>query len=383
MNHIFDIQNFGAVNDGSTDCSAAITAACMAALGCGGAVVVPPGNFRIDSPIVIGPVAANISIMGFGQNVSKIVAHSCSGLDFTFAMDGARQPWTLDMRDIGLVAEGACGKAIRISYGDVLEIQDHNNPGPSLTNVAISLGLGGSWDFGVILRNAWNSILTNVWAVGDSCGGQWGMMEGAGLLMKGANVNTHLNSCRFNFWADGVLVEASDQEINSEGLFLTNCSMVGVKRGVNIAGNPLAKTPRMSTLTVTGGLIEIRAGGVEAADVSAGIFLTSVWTALISGMQILAEKIDLPEGKVTYGILGMDCAGVVATCCDLNAVHHGFHIGGNSKACSAHGCTFTNCKEQVVFAPSAVEGRSYGHVRFNNAPFEWSWGGGNKIGFEE
>lgn len=380
MNTIFDITLFGAKGDGTTDDTGAIQAAVMAALGCCGAVLIPPGRFKITAPISFPFVAANLSIFGMGSNVSRILAHGCSGLEFEFAMDEAQQPYGVNLRDFAIVAVGACPKAVRISYGEPTVISDHDHAGPSLENIQIVSNAQGAWEYGIVLKSAWNCTLTNVWVSGDSFGGKWGELRGAGLLLRDTCVNTHLNSCRFNYFADGVLVECRMDGVNSEGLFIANCSMVGVQRGVTIMGNPHAPAARMSTLTMTGGLIECRVGGVGPEIVSAGVYLTHVWTALITGVQILTEALP-PEGKVTYGILGIDCAGVVATGCDLNAVLHGFHIGGESKSCCCSSTTFTNCKEQVVYAPNTIDSRSYGNVRFNDPEFEWSWSDQNKIGF--
>jgi hypothetical protein len=60
------VADFGAVGDGSTDCSAAITAA-LAAVPAYGTLVFPAGTYIIDSPIVIP--SSNITIDGQGARL--------------------------------------------------------------------------------------------------------------------------------------------------------------------------------------------------------------------------------------------------------------------------------------------------------------------------
>lgn len=372
--------DFGAKLDGLTDDSDALQAAVMTALACNGCVLLPPGRMLISKCISFPETAANLSIMGCGSNVCVIVAKECQAFDFAFSQAGAQQPWGCQMTGFSIEASGECPLAISLSYGWPMVSNDHNSAPNCIRNVQIISGTGGWWNEGVKIVGAWNFLMDNLWVSGNSYGGDWGKLAGTGISFRGSCVNAHLVNVRCNFWADGIRVSTRQEGPNTEGMFISNPSMVGVKRGITVVGSPAAAAPRMSTLTVVGGLIECRVGGVSADEISAGIYLTDVWTALITGVQILTECLP-PEGKVTYGILGVDCAGVVATCCDLNAVSHGFHIAGTSKACSCHGNTFTNCKEQVVLAPNTVESRSYGNVTFNDPTFEWSWGGGNKVGF--
>jgi hypothetical protein len=372
--------DFGAKCDGVTDDSDALHGAVMTALACNGAVLLPPGRLLITKPISFPEVAANLSIMGCGSNVSVIVARETQAFDFTFAQRGAQQPWGCQLSGFAIEAEGECPLAVSLSYGWPSVSNDHNQAPNLIRHVQVVSGIGGYWKEGLKIVGAWNMMLENVWLSGNSCDGDWSKLSGTGINLRGSCVNCHMSNCRANFWADGILVTTRPDGPNTEGLFVNNCSMVGVKRGITVVGNKNAPAPRMSTLTVVGGLIECRVGGVSVEEISAGIYLTDVWTCLVTGVQILTECLP-PEGKVTYGILGIDSAGVVATACDINAVLHGFHIGGESRACACHGNTFTNVKEQVVLAPNTVQSRSYGNVQFNDPEFEWSWGGGNKMGF--
>jgi len=76
---IFDVKEFGAKGDGSTDDAPKIQAAIDAAGEKGGLVYFPPGNYLIDSSLLIGKVSgnrllgySNISIRGAGIGATTI-----------------------------------------------------------------------------------------------------------------------------------------------------------------------------------------------------------------------------------------------------------------------------------------------------------------------
>lgn len=339
--------------------------------------MIPPGSFLITQKIFFPTTAARIAVEGDGQNVSVIYARECDAFDFAFAQNGAQQPYGVVFRNIGIRALGKCGTGIRISYGHPNETQDHNQPSSSLSNVMIASDGEGSWDNGVELEGAWNVTLDNVFASGDSCGGNYWDMRGAGIVIKGMCVNIHLTNVRCNFFADGVLVK-SDPDRNTEGLFFANCSMVAVKRGLRFIGSITNATKRISTLTWVGGLIECRVLGVT--DGSAAFDLKGVWTALIGPCQMLSESINTGPYN-TYGVSAVDCHGVVVAGADINAWRFGVATSGDCRAISNHGNTFTNCGVQTVFNIGTTGSRSYGHVLVNNAPNEEDLDGSNKIGF--
>ena len=372
---MFNVLDFGAKPDGYFNCTEAFKAATLAALGTNGTVYIPSGSYLITEPICFPETAARIAFVGDSANTSLIYTQECGGFNLAFAQSGAQQPFGATIRNLGLHALGKCGEAIRISYGVPDVTNDHNQPSTLIRDVEIVSSVEGAYSAGVDLQGAWNPLLENVFASGDSCGGNWDGMKGDGIVLRGMCVNAHVSNCRLNFWANGLRAASKDNR-NTEGLFIANTSMVAVKRGVWITGDPNVVAPRISTLTMVGGLIELRVSGVEGT--SAAVWLQHVWTALITGVQVITDSIEKP---LTYGVVAEDSVGVVVSCCDMNAVNYGIHTAGVSRAINASSCTFTNCKHQLVFAPGTADSRSYGHVLFNNAPNELDYGILNKIGF--
>jgi hypothetical protein len=377
MKRTFNICAFGAVGDGAHDDSAAIQSALEAAVAANGCLYIPAGRFKTTSPIALEGLQSQVAIRGDGPNISVLQAHDGNDvLRLGFEQLGAMQPWGLNLMDVGFRAVGRAGTAITVSYGNPDVTSDHYRPSTVLRNVVIASDHLGSWSNGINITAAWNITMADVSVSGDSAGGNWDVMSGSGIHLNRLCVNAHFSNVRCNFWATGIFYHAEGGG-NTEGLFFSNCSLIAVQRGVWITGNGGEPTPRVSTVTWTGGLIECRVGGVAGG--SAAFHLVNVWTALITGVQLIAET--LPTTHTTYGLFLDNCAGLVLTGCDINAWHYGLFTVGACRAINSHGNTYTNCEIQNCFNQGAVASRSFGHVLFNNAPNDQDHAGVNKLGF--
>lgn len=375
---VFDIHDFGAVGNGTHDDWAAIQATIEAAIKHNGCVYVPPGRYLSRFTFDFEKLKCRISFRGDGANVSQIVFMDCrEGLNLRFEQEGAAQCFGVSIADLGFVARGYCGTALTLSYGDPIATSDHYQPSIVIRGVNIvSDNNGNTWDNGIRIGSAWNVSMTDVFISGDSAHGVWNRLHGHGIHFERMCVNAHLENVRCNFWAVGLLY-TRPEKANTEGIFCSNCSMVAVKRGVWIMGNPDAAAPRVSTLTWIGGMIECRVGGVDTG--SAAFHLVNVWTALISGCQMLAETLDV-DG-VTYGLFLDNCAGIVVTACDINAWKIGLATTGRCTAINSNGNAYTNCELQNCFTTGTTGSRSFGHTYYNNAPHDEDQSGENKMGF--
>jgi hypothetical protein len=333
-----------------------------------GVVRIPAGTHVIHE----GPIChlrASLAIIGEGEGVTRLVFDSCSGPMFFFEQEGAQQPHGLTIEGVSFVARGQCGTGIVVSYASPEATSDHYRQSVRLRDVSVSSGSDGSWRNGISIHDAWNITMDNVYVSGSSAGGVWDNLEGAGISLHRMCVNAHFTNVRTNFWAVGIEVHADRH--NTEGIFCSNCSMVGVKRGVWIRGNPSLTTGRISTFNWTGGMIEGRTGGVKGG--SAGIHLQNVWTALITGCQMITETITL-NVENTYGVIAQDCHGIVVSACDINAWTHGVFTTGDCRGILVANNTFTNTATQVVLNPGTVDSRSGPNVRVNDQLNEQDWG---------
>lgn len=365
---------FGVVGDGVNDDAAGIQQALNTAVKQDRCLYFSPGIYRLSRPIVLPPCSSRLSIRGDGANVTTLIGDGVSAFDLTFEQSGMQQPHGVTIRDIGFRALGTAGTALRISYGKPSLTSDHFRPSVSVSDVVVESGDTGHWADGIDIEGAWNVTLNNVFVSGNSCYGVWDDMSGAGVTLRGMCVNAHLTNVRTNFWAVGLKVHANGGP-NTEGVFCSNCSMVAVKRGVWIQGNP--EFQRISTFTWNGGLVECRVGGVVGG--SAAFHLQNVWTALITGCQMISETIT-ENLENTYGVVAQDSSGVVVSSCDINAFILGVATTGHCRAVCVHGNTFTNVANQVVFNEGTERSRSFGNVLFNGEPNEVDVSGLNEMG---
>lgn len=374
---IFNVISYGAVGNGSTDNYAAIQKCVLAAAAVNGCVYFPAGRYKSNRPITLVNSKAKISIRGDGPNVSVCVATAgVTFFAFSFQQLGITQPYGTNFEDLGFRPIGVAGTAISLDYGSPTATSDHFQPSTIIRNVVIASEEASSWSRGIYVRSAWNVCMTDVFISGSPQAGTWEALSGNAIEFERLCANSHFVNVHCNFWANGFFYSSGGGP-NTEGLFFSNCSMVAVKKGVYILGDASQPTPRMSTFTWSGGLIECRVGGV-VTNGGAAFHLVNVWTGLITGCQLITEA--LPPDP-TYGFFLDNCAGIVVTGCDINAWIYGLVSVNNSKAINSHGNTYTNVATQNLFGTATVGSRSYGHVYFNNAPNDVDQNGGNKLGF--
>lgn len=385
---VFDVTRapYGAVGDGSTDDYAAIQAAFNDAQAVNGCVYFPAGEYLIRTALsfqgAASPGRRSIALKGDGPNVSVLkAAAGVDGLDFVFAQSGALQPWGAVIMDLGFRTAGAAGTAIRISYGAPLVTNDHFEPSVVIRNVEIRSDDTHRWSNGIDLTSAWNVRLTDCFISGGSFGGAWRSLTGRGIALHRSCVNAHFVNCHCNFWATGFHYDTGTGpgDHNTEGLFFSNCSFVGVRKGVHIVGNPNYRigdllVPRVSGVTWHGGLIDLRSAGTPGG--SAAFHLVRVNEIMINGVMLANDALDL----TTYAVFADACNTMSIVGCNVYSFTYGFLTTGVCRAVVTSGSTFVNCQTQVVYSSETTGSRSFGHVRFNDPAHEWDQNGGNQMG---
>ena len=343
MKNVYNLYDFGAVGDGMTDDSQAlhdaIEVSLKRTLGC---VLIPPGDYycpRLPKDYSVNEFTS-LSFMGYGSNVSRLFLES--GLNLRLSQNGIHQAEGLTISDIGIhAANPDSGTALTISYGNPTISNEHYVVGPRIRGVSIVSGEGDAWGNGILLEGVWNPTLDDVFISGSSAGGNWNNMRGIGVELRGMCVNAHLSNVRTNFWATGLLAHGIRNNKNTEGIFCSNCDMVGVQRGVWLAGDAsITGAPRIHTLNWTGGMIENRVGGVTGG--SAAFHLQDVWGVSIVGCTMLTETWDCPT--TSYAVIAQDCRRVAVSSCDITAYHEGIYTTGACKAMSVIGNTFAAIK---------------------------------------
>lgn len=107
----FNVLDFGAVGDGTTNDTAAIQACIDAAVAAGGgAVFLPTGTYKITSAISV--ISPKISIYGEGADATVIQCLSCNGINITSPSTDRRTQFFEDFSLVGMTGSTANFAAI-------------------------------------------------------------------------------------------------------------------------------------------------------------------------------------------------------------------------------------------------------------------------------
>lgn len=343
--HVFNPIDFGAIGDGLTDDTVAISQALTRAIDKDGVLEIPPGKFLWKFPSNWALGEKQLSIKGYGPNVSRLLFGVAGGPSFNLAQYGIHQPYGINIQDVGLYPTvPAAGTALKISHGNPTSSNEHFTTPVILRNVIAASNDDTWWSNGIDLTACWEPTLTDVIVSGNAARGVWNNMGGVGVRLNRMCVNATLTNVKMNFWGVGLQAHA-DQGFNTEGTFCSNCSMVAVKRGVWLKGNPNVGAGRIHTLQWMGGMVENRVGGVHGG--SAAFHIENTWGVSIQGCQMIPETTECPE--TTYGVVVQDCKNVMIGGCDINAYHKGFYTTGECSGLIVCGNSFVHCETPVTF----------------------------------
>jgi hypothetical protein len=371
----FDPTELGAIGDGVADDFQALYQAFNAAITFRGHVRIPAGRYRTTQSLEFANLVTPLSVTGAGPNVATLISGSGQPiLILSFKQDGIHQPYGLNLEGVGFLPDGPCASPLIVSYGNPTATSDHYRCSTVIRNCWFASDDTNYFTNGPKFEAAWNvSISDCVFSGRGNLPEQnWNLLSGNGVSFTRMCVNTSFINCRFNFWATGVDVRG-----NTEGLFFSNCSMVAVKRGHWVVGDPADGAGRMSTFTWTGGMIELRVKGTDTG--SAGFHLVNVWSALITGCQVITDAIT-PAHGFSYGAFLDHCRGIVVTGCDLNAVDKGV-FARNCVAVNVHGNTSTNTAVMTELESGTILSRSHGNIRVDGKVQEIDQSGMNQVEF--
>jgi hypothetical protein len=202
----------------------------------GGVVSLQAGTYYVPAPLTFPPSPASrtIRVVGAGKTatVVKFQQAGVNGFDFTFTA----RPESVQISDLTLQADAACGKAVRFSYnlaqGDENVESDlwrHVHPGPTLRNVLIgTAGAGKSFSRGVELNWAYNSRILDCEFAGA------GASNGTAVYLDtGRGMNSFIRNCQIRDWHTAVeIADPGAGAKRHEGVWVSGNAITGVKRGV-------------------------------------------------------------------------------------------------------------------------------------------------------
>ncbi len=236
---LIDLRAYGAKCDGSTDDTAAATAAFQAAAAApyGAIIATPQGRCLFHSAMTLTIATAGVEIRGEGPDVSEwVYTQDTDGIDVTFASDGW---WTrgfgetgaaLRVNGLALVSAAPVGQgtgtALKV-IGD--SVTGRPSPNTSIEQVAMHGGLTTQgWGNGINVHDVSQLILRDdVWTgLNQSLGGV--ALEISGVQATNEAVNHIIDNFRCTFGAVCIKIDAGVQ-----GVFVANSNLNNVLGGVD------------------------------------------------------------------------------------------------------------------------------------------------------
>lgn len=219
---VFNVRDFGAVGNNSTDDYAAFLAAITAqqAASLGAVVYVPSGTYLLNTRLVISN-SRPLVIIGDGQ-ASRIAAAGAGGfLKATASASFANH----EFRNLRISANV---NSVGIETIGSPTTSSHEQKQLYVNNVVFDYGTS-VWAKGLVVTAANNGVINDCVFRGSTSGSN-GL--GNGIELVGFTVNLAITNCSFFAWEYGIYCPSYQ-----EGLFVTGCFIIQVKFGIYYASN--------------------------------------------------------------------------------------------------------------------------------------------------
>lgn len=319
--YVYNVRDYGATGDGSTDDTVAVQAAFAAITSDGGRVLFPRGLYKLTSAIT--SAVDNVWIEGYGVDATKILMHADSDL---FVATSARC-WTIS--NLRIVANSgasmASGKAIKITGAFF-------RPSVLIRDVEISPADDGEeFKYGIHLTDCGESRIESTVIVGTSSGST---MTGIYLAATDGDLAAgphKLSAVSVYSASKGIVVEnnipAGLAYVGVEGLQCVNCDLVAVGTGLEYINDATYFPPQ---ITFLGGHVSATTRCIDVDKVTSIFVMGSLLYLSGTGTHIRMRNVG--GGQIqgnTMVVIGAgtgDAVDVAAT----TAVDQGLLIVGNT-----------------------------------------------------
>ena len=232
---VFNVKDYGALGDGSTNDITAIGNAIDAAITARGKLYFPAGVYVINNTITktFGAVGAFYGLSIYGDGIGCSIIKQSTSNKGVFDLTCAGRSGCLTIENIGFWNNSGLSTVPCIKYAVSQEDNNDSHPNLRATNLFIGAQSGAnSWTIGMDLYNIHNGYISGVQYYGDLAGG------GTGIVFQkyGSNATAGTNksmACfvqgsQFNLCNTGIKIKDS-----MESCLIQECLMVGVVYGVN------------------------------------------------------------------------------------------------------------------------------------------------------
>ncbi len=237
-NIFVNITDYGGIGDGTTDNSAALTAAIAAAGARGGTIYFPRGVFNFATVQTVNYVlnaTYDLTLLGDGTDATQLLwPAGVDGLAINFNSNTNKAAQSFHLRDLSIVSADNSPSQIGILLNQSGSLNGAYTSYSEFTRVNI---MGSD---GPVGSNGWGTGIkcvdvSNVQLSGCALFGTTGV-AGTGISWQGTNSSNfatglYLNDCAVNQFTTGILMLDFVQ-----GMYLTACQINGCTVGVNLTG---------------------------------------------------------------------------------------------------------------------------------------------------
>lgn len=331
-----DPTMLGAVGDGVTDCTAAFNAAFAALPAGGGQIRIPPGKYRINSPLAFSYPSGrfSVSIVGAGADATTLFWPANGGL----ALQLSDPHHSVHVRDLAFTSGSplsgvgfsatqskGLGDFAQSDFCRVTFREDDSAPGAqwfgginltNVSNVSYDTCLFYNGEFGIEVQGSsqtQQAIVHNV----SKCGF---FGNGIGFLYGTYSQGVTISQCNFTNGVTGVYVAPSEQSATQ--LSISDCQF-------NVTANQILIESPIAELMIRGNLFYVPSTGNAIAITSSGIQATitgNCFSAITNGQGTGI----LVAGQFVNGVIGNNVFSYLNMAIDLAGSSSGWTVANDN-----------------------------------------------------
>lgn len=384
-NNVYNVKDYGAVGDGTTNDTTAIQTAINAVKVAGfGTVYFPDGTFVITGSLTIpSNPQCDISLEGEGSNITIIKQTSNTNAIYFDMNDGSgwANDYQVAIKSLAFKTSGQASTAIHVTYG-TLQYSQHSNISVDINDVHIYSDGSNYWNNGIVLESAWNFRISNTMVIGKTGSSPY---NGTGLEIRRMCVNGSINQSQFNFWKTGIFVNTVDYTsagMNTEGLFLDQIYMVPVNYGVYVKGNKTFYNAPFNSNDWAGRpiagrmvLFSFNDSHIDSRDSGNALLLENVQSHYISNNLMISDG----TGSVVYGSNAYEGTFTGNTLFNAGSAPS-IYIGGYSGSANiVTGNVFRGGSTHVLLESSSIYNKVYGNIAYDALNISVTNAGSNNL----
>jgi len=384
-NNVYNVKDYGAVGDGTTNDTTAIQTAINAVKVAGfGTVYFPDGTFVITGSLTIpSNPQCDISLEGEGSNITIIKQTSNANAIYFDMNDGSgwANDYQVAIKSLAFKTSGQASTAIHVTYG-TLQYSQHSNISVDINDVHIYSDGSNYWNNGIVLESAWNFRISNTMVIGKTGSSPY---NGTGLEIRRMCVNGSINQSQFNFWKTGIFVNTVDYTsagMNTEGLFLDQIYMVPVNYGVYVKGNKTFYNAPFNSNDWAGRpiagrmvLFSFNDSHIDSRDSGNALLLENVQSHYISNNLMISDG----TGSVVYGSNAYEGTFTGNTLFNAGSAPS-IYIGGYSGSANiVTGNVFRGGSTHVLLESSSIYNKVYGNIAYDALNISVTNAGSNNL----